>query len=258
MSSSDNPFSQSSYRCKLYRGRHGAREAAAQKDILVIVDTISFSTAAVTAVHHGGLIFPCTWGEDRFVYARSVQAEAAVGRQEVPEKGRFSLSPLTYLHLEPDTRIAVASANGATCSQYAQNVPYLLVGALINARAVANVLTHLLDTTDHDLTLIACGERWDPPTEDGELRVAIEDDLGAGAILSYLNYGKSPEARVCEGAFQQVQSILSDVLEDCGSGRELAQKGFEGDVKHAAQLDLYDTVPILKNGRLEPFLSRKA
>jgi phosphosulfolactate phosphohydrolase-like enzyme len=47
------------------------------------------------------------------------------------------------------------------------------------------------------VTVIACGERWNIPSEDGELRMALEDYLGAGAILSYLPYEKSPEARAC-------------------------------------------------------------
>src|SRR5689334_9619168 len=52
-------FAQSPYRCRLDWGRHGARAAAERQDILVIVDTLSFSTAVVTAVQRGGLVYPC-------------------------------------------------------------------------------------------------------------------------------------------------------------------------------------------------------
>ena len=195
------PFSPMTYRCQLARGQRGAREAALRGDVLVVVDTLSFSTSAITAIQNGGVVFPRAKGEDVEAYARRVHAECAVGRDDVPAKGRFSLSPLTYLDLEPQTRIALASPNGATCIRYAHRVPILIVGALLNAQSVAHALSHILRTTDDAITLLACGERYVDPDADGPLRHALEDDLGAGAIASYLSCEKSPEVRACEGAF---------------------------------------------------------
>lgn len=147
----------------------------------------------------------------------------------------------------------LASPNGATCSRYARQVPYLFVGTLVNAQATAFAVSSLLERQDVDVTIIACGERWQMPSEDGELRVAIEDYLGAGAILSYLSQEKSPEAYVCEGAFIQAQNCLETLLWDCGSGRELRAKGFEGDVISAARLNVYDTVPLMSDDHLQPW-----
>jgi hypothetical protein len=149
-------FAQSPYRCRLDWGRHGARAAAERQDILVIVDTLSFSTAVVTAVQGGGLVYPCAEDEQPGALAQRIGGEVAVRRKDVPAKGRFSLSPLTYLHLAPGTRIVLASPNGATCSRHARAVPFLFVGALVNAEAVATVVSHLLDTTDRCVTIIAC------------------------------------------------------------------------------------------------------
>lgn len=246
-------FSQTSYRCKLDWGRRGTQEAAARGDMLVIVDTLSFSSTVVTAVAHGGIIYPCALSDDAAAIAVQAGGELAVNRGQVPEKGRFSLSPLTYLGIEPGTKVVLSSPNGATCSRYGRQVPYLFVGTLLNAEAVGGVLTRLLDETKLDLTVLACGERWSVPSEDGELRFAIEDYLGAGAILSYLRHPKSPEAQVCAGAFQASKFELSEILWDCGSGRELRQKGFGSDVSHAAQLNLYRAVPVMREERLEQF-----
>lgn len=219
----------------------------------MVIDTLSFSTSAVTAVHHGGIVYPCAKNEDPIAFAKRAKASAAVARQDVPEKGLYSLSPLTFLHLEPNTRLVLSSPNGATCSHYASDVPYLLIGTLINAKAVAEKLTHLLETTEHILTLLSCGERWTEPNADGELRWALEDDLGAGAILSYLAGDKSPEAMAAEGSFYQLENQLSSALVDCASGRELAAKGFESDVRHAAKLNLYASVPMMYNDHLKEF-----
>ena len=246
-------FAQSPYRCRLDWGRHGARAAAERQDILVIVDTLSFSTAVVTAVQHGGLVYPCAEDEQPGALAQRIGGEVAVRRKDVPAKGRFSLSPLTYLHLAPGTRIVLASPNGATCSRYARTVPCLFVGALVNAEAVATVVSHLLDTTDRCVTIIACGERWQPPSADGALRVALEDYLGAGAILASLHHEPSPEARVCASAFTHSRRDIAALLWDCGSGRELRRMGFPEDVRHAAQLNSSDAVPVMRGEHVERY-----
>jgi 2-phosphosulfolactate phosphatase len=245
---------QNTYRCRLDWGWSGVRQAAARGDIVVIVDTLSFSTTAVTAVQHGGIIYPCSSQEQAARVAQQVGGELAVMRKEVPASGRFSLSPRTYLTLEPGSKVAISSPNGATCCGYGVQAPYLFVGTLVNARAVATALSQLLERApDLNATVIACGERWRTPTEDGTLRFAIEDYLGAGAILSYLNYDMIPEASVCRGAFLQASDNIEALLWDCASGRELRAIGFEEDVRHATRLNVYETVPILQQDHLIPF-----
>ncbi len=250
-------YSQHAYRCRFDWGRQGVQQAAARGDVLVIVDTLRFSSAVVTAVHHGGIIYPCSWDEDPAALARRVVGEvAALRRADESGNVRFSLSPSSYLHIEPGTRVVVRSPNGATCSRYAGQVPYLFVGALLNAQSAARAVERVLEPqASLNVTVIACGERWSTPGEDGALRVAIEDYLGAGAILSYLRYNKSPEARVCEGAFVSSRNDLHDLLWESGSGRELREKGYGEDVQYAACLNLYDTVPVMHDECLVGFNS---
>src|SRR3712207_5860952 len=109
-------FSQQPYRCRLYWAPRGAHQAAAAGDLLVVVDTLSFSSAVATAVQHGGIVYPCSPAEDVAALARRVGGVAAVGRRDVPARGRFSLSPLTFVDLVPGTRVVLASPNGGLCS----------------------------------------------------------------------------------------------------------------------------------------------
>jgi 2-phosphosulfolactate phosphatase len=242
-----DPWSQQGFRCRLEWGRRGARVAAERGDVLVVVDVLSFSTATVTAVQRGGIVYPCAWTDDPTALAASHSAEAAVNRREVPERGRFSLSPPTFLAIEPGTRVVLASPNGATCSRYGREVPKLLVGALVNATAVAAAVAQILAETSLSVTVLACGERWREPNEDGELRFAIEDYLGAGAILAGLpsSFSRSPEALICENAFRASRDSLAAIFAECGSGRELREAGYPQDVEHSARLDVYDAVPMM-------------
>jgi 2-phosphosulfolactate phosphatase len=75
----------------------------------------------------------------------------------------------------------------------------------------------------------------------------MEDYLGAGAILSYLEGEKSPEAEVCMGAFLQAEPKLDALIWDSGSSRELRERGFAADVEHCSRLNVYQSVPILKD-----------
>jgi 2-phosphosulfolactate phosphatase len=237
----------------VFWGRGGAQRAARIGGILVIVDVLSFSTAVSTAVAGGGIIIPCANDSEAARIAESVGAVAATHRREVRAGKGFSLSPLTFVDIEPGTTVALGSPNGAVCSLYGGAAEHLVVGALVNAAAVARVVSGLLSRSGASVSIIACGERWMEPIEGEGMRVAVEDYLGAGAIISGLDVEKSPEALVCQGAFLQLRDQLSRIISDCGSGRELRAKGFAGDVEHSARLDRYDAVPIMRDDRLLAF-----
>lgn len=240
-------------RVRLAWGRRGAQAAAGRGDILVVVDTLRFSTTAATAVHAGALIYPCSLDETAVTaLARRVGGEvASVLRTSAP--GRFTLSPRSYLLVEPGTRVVLPSPNGSTCCQYGSRTPALFVGALVNAQAVAGAVSHLLSASQFNVTVLACGERWPVPAEEGVLRFALEDYLGAGALLAALPYRQTMEAQACRATFRAMQEQLETVLWECESGQELRAKGLGEDVHHAAQLNVYDTAPVLRGERLEVF-----
>jgi len=238
-------FSQHPYRCRFDWGPEGARRAADRGDIVVIVDTLSFSTTVATAVSRGGIIYPCKESAKADNLAKRVGAEVAVRRAAMTSKDFYSLSPATFANLQPGTKVVLPSLNGATCSEYAAKSPYLFAGTLVNAEAVGRVINNLLRDSQINACVVACGER---EKESGNLRVAIEDELGAGAILSYLEFDKSPEARVCESTFLYNREHLSGLLWDSISGRELRECGYGDDVKAASQMNAFDVVPVMREG----------
>jgi 2-phosphosulfolactate phosphatase len=244
-------------RVRLAWGRRGAQAATEKGDILVVVDTLRFSTAAATAVHHGALIYPCPTDAAMFsALALRVGGEVASHRHGSLSSvlPRFSLSPRSYLGVEPGTRIVLPSPNGSTCCQYGSSAAALFVGALVNAQAVASAVTHLLsDASELSATLLACGERWRDPDEEGVLRFALEDYLGAGAVLTALPFPQTIEAQACGATFQAMRDHLEAVLWECASGQELRAKGLGEDVHFAAQLNIFDTAPVLRGERLEIF-----
>jgi 2-phosphosulfolactate phosphatase len=237
-----------SYSCQIDWGRRGAVRAAARGDILVIVDVLSFSTSVVTAVNYGGLIYPCMESDNPEKLAEQIGGEVAVRREEVPGMGRFSLSPLTYIDIRPGTKVVVDSPNGATCSRYASQAAYVLAGCFLNVTAIANALSLIMEKENSGITIIACGEREKDRGGDGPIRWAVEDYLGAGAVISKLSCSKSPDSQVCEGAFLQFRDSIGQLIWDCPSGLELREKGFGEDIVHSVQIDNYKCAPIMVNG----------
>lgn len=222
---------------RLAWGRAGARAAAARGDVLVVVDVLSFSSAVATAVERGAVVHPGARGE-----AAPPGAERAVPRSRVPAEGRFSLSPLTFLGAASGTRVHLPSPNGALCVREAAELPHVLVGSLLNAGAVARAAA----AAGPPVTVLACGERY----ADGSMRVALEDYLGAGAVLAAMPARPEGDATTCARAFRIARGRLLRMLRECASGRELADRGFGGDVEHSARLDAYGSVPVARGGAI--------
>ncbi|MDQ0904765.1 phosphosulfolactate phosphohydrolase-like enzyme [Streptomyces canus] len=124
----------------------------------------------------------------------------------------------------------------------------VVAGALRNATAAAHWLVGQgYGTADRPVAVIASGERW----PDGSLRPAMEDLLGAGAIVAALHERLSdtlsPEAAVAAASFQATSDVSAAVAAS-SSGRELIGGGFAEDVVVAAELDACTAVPVLIEG----------
>ena len=213
-------------------------DTLAGADVVVVVDVLSFSTCVDVAVARRAEILPVAMKDERAAeFARERRAELAGRRGEA----RYSLSPASFLSIEPGARVVLPSPNGATLSaRRADTGGIALCGCLRNAAAVASAARRLGRT----IAVIPAGERW----EDGSLRPALEDWLGAGAILAGLGEDLSPEGRAARETFSAFESRLAEMLEHCASGRELITRGFESDVVLAAELNVSRAVPLLQRG----------
>jgi 2-phosphosulfolactate phosphatase len=139
------------------------------------------------------------------------------------------------------------SANGSHCAALAATLGVRVVGGCLrNADAVARWLTAPEGPGRLPVAVIACGERW----TDGSLRPAVEDEVGAGAIIAALREQESelrvsPEAAAAEAAFAAAGHDLGGTLAASVSGRELRAVGRGADVEWAADLNSSRTIPVL-------------
>ena len=119
-----------------------------------------------------------------------------------------------------------------------------------NAAAVSRWISRHHDPAT-TVAVIAAGERW----PDGELRPAIEDLWGAGAVVAGLLAAgwnaPSPEAESARDAYESIRGRERHALATCASGRELIDAGFAADVDVAAEADASDAVPLLADGSFQ-------
>lgn len=249
-------FDQSPYEIKVEWGIRGAKEAARREEILIIVDVLSFSSTVIAAMENNAVIypFPPPINEKAKNYADQFGAELVVGRAEAIKTGKHSLSPNSFTADDRGKSYVLCSLNGAACVEAAKKVPGLFMGSLRNAQAVAEATLDLQKKSGKPITIIACGERWENAASyENQLRPGIEDYLGAGAIISSLNGLLSPEAFVCKQAFQGSKHELPNLIKKCGSGRELAERGFAKDVDYCLQLNASSIVPVLSGNKFISF-----
>lgn len=222
-------------------GPEGARKFDGHVGTIVVVDVLSFSTCIDVAVARGAVVIPFRFHDPKAAteLATTLGAEVAGPRGSIDH--RFSLSPASLASIEAGTSLVLPSPNGSSIAATARSVP-VLAGCLRNARAVAIRAKDV--AAGRSVAVVPAGERW----PDGQLRPAVEDLIGAGAIIHELGLPCSPEAEVARQAFLGAQTNLAKLLTECVSGKELIDRGFAQDVQIAIELNASRAAPLLSKG----------
>ena len=213
-------------------------------DVFVILDVLCFTTSVDVAVARGAEVLPFPLG--KYGAEELARADAAVlAKPRREAAGGPSLSPASLRQLAPGNRLVLPSPNGSALSAMVQDRA-AFAASLRNATAVAAAAQRAGGhSASKRIAVIAAGEHW----PGGSLRPAIEDLLGAGAVIARLSGALSPEARAARAAYRELKDEAPAVLRGCLSGQELIAAGFSDDVEMAAQEDVSAAVPALQDGR---------
>lgn len=207
-----SPFDQSRYQVRFEWGTAGL-DRLAPADVVVVVDVLRFSSTIAAQVEAGERV-----ALDAGAHAESLNGAAVAARAA-------SLDP----------------------------APTVLLGALCNASAVAAaILAEQQRRGDRtSIAVIACGELASRGPG-AELRFAVEDLLGAGAVIDALGAlgidHTSPEAAAAGEAFRGLRGAVRHLLTASGSGQELDERGLRDEVLATAEVNATASVPVLREG----------
>jgi 2-phosphosulfolactate phosphatase len=228
-------YNQQDFDIRLEWGIHGVEELLPISDVIIIVDILSFSTCVDIATKNGAIIYPYRWKDETAIdYAISLEAELADFTRKFTEG--YSLSPTSLINIQPQTKLVLPSPNGSTLTLATKTTP-TLCGSLRNAKAVARYAMGF----GKKVSIVPAGEQW----ADNTLRVAFEDLIGAGAIISYLTGNLSPESKTALSVYEGSKTNLLEEIKNCSSGKELIHRGFEKDIYLACDFNASDNIPLL-------------
>ena len=240
-------LAQSPYGVRFEWGPAGAAALGSSSSCMVITDVLSFTTSVTVAAEAGTQVYPYAQGDQTAAgFARQNRAQLAVDRKAVSAGTPWSLSPASLRRAPFTARLVLPSPNGSAISAAASGSGAIVIAACLrNADAVGRFLSERgLGTPGHPVTVIAAGERW----PDGTLRPALEDLLGAGAVIAAMHqYGEtilSPKAEATLACYAGTADIAAAVT-GSASGRELTRAGFADDVAIAVETSSCRLVPIL-------------
>jgi 2-phosphosulfolactate phosphatase len=235
-------------------GVSGAREAAARGDVAVVIDALRASVTITSALVVGVVkVIPVLTVAEARAYLDREGYLVAGERGGVQIEGfHFGNSPTELGRQAAEVRgktLVLTTSSGTRCVEAARGgAAAVLAGALPNATVLAQAAFDLAGERGRDIALIAAGVNGQATVEDLFAAHVIAQRLVAmGTVLAEGDWGDDHAA----------ESEAAEVLRSSLSGRKLRGLGYGEDVAFCAQMDVFDVVPIFRDGGFVAFPQRK-
>jgi 2-phosphosulfolactate phosphatase len=227
-----------------------AVKAVQRGDIIIVIDVLRCSSTIIAALSNGakGVIPTKNLQEARRRYRENPGSLLAGERRGFKPKG-FDLgnSPLQFTKEKVKNKLVIlTTTSGAKAISLAKNGRWVFIGALLNVEAVAKEALKMAERERREISLLLAGK---------EGVFSLEDFICAGAVIENLpkeNLGLSDAALVAALTFRQAQESLSSIIRQGSHAQYLKSIGLEEDIKFCSQINIFPTVPVLKDGVIVP------
>ena len=206
------------------------------KDVAIMVDVLRASTTITVAMENFGTIIPVKTIEEAENFAKKNDAVLAGERRGAAIKGfDTGNSPIEISKFAGDV-LVITTSNGTRIMDGMQSKT--LIGSFVNAKSVAQTALNL---AENHIEVVMAGV---------EGNFAIEDFLGAGEIISYLTDQKLDEKALAAYMASVDADMVQNAIKTSRSARRLGELGLINDVEFCLKRNIYDTVPVYENGRI--------
>lgn len=209
---------------------------------VVVVDILRATSCMTTALAHGiKSITPFAKLED----CRAMKANGyyTSGERDGKKVDGFDLgnSPFEYMDQKlKGQQIAFTTTNGTQAIAKSIGAQEIVIGSFLNLSAVVE---HLKQGSSNILVVCA---GW-------KGKVNLEDTLFAGAVIEHLGNAIEPECDaplVARHLYREARHDMVDFLKDSSHVKRLAKLNIHKDIEFCLTPDLYQVVPLLKEGVL--------
>jgi 2-phosphosulfolactate phosphatase len=225
-----------------------AGKAVGRGDLIIVIDALRSGTSILNALTNGAkaVVPAVTLKEAHKLRSQHPEYLLAGERGGRKPKG-FDLgnSPLEFTSERVEGKsLVMTTTSGTAALARSQAARWVLVGAFLNARAVAEEAEEIALRERIGVSFVLAGEKG---------RFSLEDFLCAGAIAKNLAAGEvhfSDKVRAALLAFGQAEADLTRSVMEAQHAKHLTKLGFKEDIHFSCRLNVLRTVPIYLNGKI--------
>ena len=209
-------------------------ERSYSNDLSIMVDALRASATITTALQSFNTIRPVKNIKDAVELAEELNATLAGERDGAKIEG-FDVgnSPVDIKELGGDV-LVLTTTNGTRILEGMS--AKVLIGSFLNASAVAQRAVELADS---HIEVVMAGVNG---------KFVIEDFLGAGEIISHLKEYELDEMAQAALMASSDKYMVDEAFKNSQSAVKLGALGLGKDVQYSLKRNIYNTVPIYKDG----------
>lgn len=209
-------------------------EKSLSRDVTVMVDVLRASTTITVALDNFNQVIAVKDKKNAIELAEKYHAVLAGERRGAKIEGfDTGNSPVEIKNFNGES-LVITTSNGTRILE-GMNAK-ALIGSFVNAKAVAKAAYKIAD--DH-IEIVMAGVNG---------RFAIEDFLGAGAIISNLTNYELDEMALSAYMASRDEKMVNEAVMNSRSATGLKKLGYNKDISFSIKKDIYNVVPIYKEG----------
>lgn len=205
------------------------------KDLSIMIDALRASSTIITALQKFKTVIPVRDIDKAKILAEKHKAVLAGERGGAKIKGfDTGNSPIDVKNFQEDV-LVLTTTNGTRILENMSS-DNILIGSFLNSQ---NVASKALELAENHIEVVMAGVNGN---------FAIEDFLSAGEIISYLKDGKLDETALAAMMASSNRVEVDNAVLNSNSASGLQALGLGGDVEFCLKRNIYNTVPIYKDG----------
>jgi 2-phosphosulfolactate phosphatase len=225
-----------------------AHKAAKRGDLIIVIDVLRASTSIIVSLANGASsVTPTITLKEATQLHKEHPDYVLVGEREGQMPHGFDLgnSPASLARERLQGKnIIMATTNGTKALIQSKESKWIVVGAFLNAEAVAEKAVEIASRNETDISFVLAGEKN---------RFSLEDFVCAGALTERFPRNMielSDKTTAALLAFNGAKHNLFENIQKSKHAQALTEIGFSKDIEFSCQLDVYNIVPFYRNGKI--------